>query len=759
MADDTGKIQKGAMDAAVQAFKLEKERVSQQRIALENQKEVTKQTKELSQETEGIQGKFASLVDNLSKVNASMAIAAARQKQSNKGTFESIITMRQVNKVTKDLEKDGQLIAATKRLTDAKQKQAEEIEKDGEIYAARNRIEQIKLDQEKEGVNRIALEEEKTKLISDISSRETTIKAMHLKDIEEAQESELKAIERGEGLLKQAGKAEGYNKFSDGLKELSGGIIDVAGTLDMGVTKITAFADVVSGIASPIISAGKGIYNFGGRISAAMRGEADTKEELAEKTKGLSDTVLKSDKIHKKGNKNLIKTIAQFGAFGIIALALFVAFQKLKDASEGFTNFLNRWGFGESDNEPSQKQLSDQLQIDYAIDMEGARTQADKDRITAAYQEKFKAMLFKQDKRIAELKEDEIMQKVDTAMMQSSTYLTYKTNAALQAKLAANAAVNLNAKPPITAQTNPEIPRTNNNTPDKRTKAYKNALKNNRAPGAFSLEGLKKTATWATLSPAEKLTRWMGRGGVVVSVGMTGKQIYDEINFADDMQGALDELMFPSDGSPSKIDAETYFRTSAMIDRNMYEQIATQVTAAGLGAAASTYTFGALQAPMAAYAGPTLGGSYVVGGGASLIAGGVVYVGTSLFGDWFFDTDEQLLKFIANKNMTDIDYNDPDLAQKHYEMMLNEADSFISSGNLKLNELTNEELANKFVMTDEMKAEYKKLSMKQLLSPNGNLLLSPITNNNQSINFGSSQATSPSAEVCNIRDYPPGWTP
>ena len=106
MADDTGKIQKGAMDAAVQAFKLEKERVSQQRIALENQKEVTKQTKELSQETEGIQGKFASLVDNLSKVNASMAIAAARQKQSNKGTFESIITMRQVNKVTKDLEKD-----------------------------------------------------------------------------------------------------------------------------------------------------------------------------------------------------------------------------------------------------------------------------------------------------------------------------------------------------------------------------------------------------------------------------------------------------------------------------------------------------------------------------------------------------------------------------------------------------------------------------------------------------------------------------
>ena len=74
MADDTSKINKGAMDAAVEAFKLEKERVSQQRIALENQKEVTKQTKELSQETEGIQGKFASLVDNLSKVNASMAI-------------------------------------------------------------------------------------------------------------------------------------------------------------------------------------------------------------------------------------------------------------------------------------------------------------------------------------------------------------------------------------------------------------------------------------------------------------------------------------------------------------------------------------------------------------------------------------------------------------------------------------------------------------------------------------------------------------
>ena len=184
MADDISKINKGAMDAAVENFKLEKERVAMQRIALENQKKVTEQQKDLSKETEGIQGKFASLVDNLSKVNADMAISAARQKQSNKDTFESIITMRQVNKVTKDLEKDGQLIAATKRLTDAKQKQAEEIEKDGEIYAARNRIEEIRLEQSKEGANRVALEEERNRLQSDIDSRTTTIKAMHLKDIE-----------------------------------------------------------------------------------------------------------------------------------------------------------------------------------------------------------------------------------------------------------------------------------------------------------------------------------------------------------------------------------------------------------------------------------------------------------------------------------------------------------------------------------------------------------------------------------------------
>jgi len=755
MADDTSKINKGAMDAAVEAFKLEKQRVSMQRIALENQKEVTKQTKELSQETEGIQGKFASLVDNLSKVNASMAISAARQKQSNKDTFESIITMRQVNKVTKDLEKDGQLIAATKRLKDAKQKQAEEIEKDGEIYAAKNRIEKIRLEQAEEGANRVALEEERNKLQSEIDSRTTTIKAMHLKDIEDAQESELKAIERGEQLLKQAGKAEGYNKFSDGLKELSGGIIDIAGTLDTAVTKVNALGDVLSGIASPFISAGKGIYNFGGRVSAAMRGEADSKDELSKKTKSLAETVADSDRIQKRGNKSLVKTIANFGMFGVIALALMYAFYKLKDSIEPLSNMLNRWGFGDSDNEPSQKQAFDQLQIDYSIDMKTATTQADKDRITEAYKEKVKAMLYKQDKRVQDLEEDEFNKLLDQTMSASATYLTYKTNAAINRQL-----VNIktpNAPAPITADTHPDLKTKNDGTPDKRTKEFKDAQKKlNQKPNAWS--SLKRGAAWAALTPAEKLSKWLGRGGIVVTAGMTGMEIWDEIGFSDDMQGALDEMMFPEDGSASPIDAETYMRVSAMIDRNMYEKIATKVTSTAVGAGVGGGTWLALQAPMAAAAPYTLGGSYVLGGGASLIMGGLGYVGTEMFGDWIFDTDEKLLDFIANQNLTDIDYSDPDLARRHYEIIKNEADAFISDGNLKLNDLTEEQLREKVIFTDEMKQQLLNHQMTNpLYSPN--MYSTLLNQNNQSINFGSSQATSPSAEVCNIRDYPPGWTP
>ena len=756
MADDTSKINKGAMDAAVEAFKLEKQRVSMQRIALENQKEVTKQTKELSQETEGIQGKFASLVDNLSKVNASMAISAARQKQSNKDTFESIITMRQVNKVTKDLEKDGQLIAATKRLKDAKQKQAEEIEKDGEIYAAKNRIEKIRLEQAEEGANRVALEEERNKLQSEIDSRTTTIKAMHLKDIEDAQESELKAIERGEQLLKQAGKAEGYNKFSDGLKELSGGIIDIAGTLDTAVTKVNAFGDVVSGIAAPFISGVKGIWNFGGKLGSAMRGEADTKDELSKKTKNLAETVADSDRIQKRGNKSLVKTIANFGMFGVIALALMYAFYKLKDSIEPLSNMLNRWGFGDSDNEPSQKQAFDQLQIDYSIDMKTATTQADKDRITEAYKEKVKAMLYKQDKRVQDLEEDEFDKLVDQTMSASATYLTYKTNAAINRQL-----VNIKTPTPppaITPETHPDLKTTKDGTKvDKRTKAFKDAQKNLK-PKNNAWSSLKRGAAWAALTPAEKLSKWLGRGGIVVTAGMTGKEIWDEIGFADDMQGALDEMMFPEDGSASPIDAETYMRVSAMIDRNMYEQLATKVTATGVGMGVGAGTFAALQPAMLAASPWTLGGSYLIGGGASILTGGLAYLGTEMFGDWIFDTDDKLLDFVANQNLTDIDYSDPKLAQKHYEIIKNEADAFISDGNLKLNDLTEEQLRDKVVFTDEMKRQLLNHQMTNpLYSPSIHSTL--LNQNNQSINFGSSQATSPSAEVCNIRDYPPGWTP
>ena len=756
MADDISKINKGAMDAAVENFKLEKERVTMQRVALENQKKVTEQQKELSKETEGIQGKFASLVDNLSKVNADMAISAARQKQSNKDTFESIITMRQVNKVTKDLEKDGQLIAATKRLTDAKQKQAEEIEKDGEIYAARNRIEQIRLEQSKEGANRVALEEERNRLQSDIDSRTTTIKAMHLKDIEEAQESELKARERGEQLLKQAGKAEGYNKFSDGLKELSGGIIDVAGTLDTAVTKVNALGDVIGGIASPFISGAKGLYNFGGRISNALKGESDSKEELSKKTKNLAQTVAESDRIQKKGNKSLVKTIANFGMFGILALALMYAFQKLKDASEGFSNFLNRWGFGSDNKTENQMPLANQLKIDYAIDMKGARSQADKDRITEIYKEKYKAMLFKQDKRVAELEEEEFNKLLDQTMSTSATYLTYKSNAAINSALTKISTPTPNP-PVITAQNNPQIPTKKDGTPDQRTKEYKDAKKNLK-PKSNVWDGLKRGAAWTALTPAEKLTKWVGRGGVVVTAGMTGMEIWDEISFAGDMQAALDEMMFPEDGSPSPIDAQTYMRVSAMIDRNMYEQLATKVASTGLGLATTAGTFTALQAPMAAAAPYTLGGSYLIGGGISALAGGAVYLGTEMFGDYIFDTDDKLMEFVANRNLTDMDYSDPVLTEKMYEVIKNEADAFISDENLKLNDLTEEQLRDKVVITDEMKRQMRmNILQNPLNSPSIHGML--LNQNNQSINFGSSQATSPSAEVCNIRDYPPGWTP
>ena len=159
---------------------------------------------------------------------------------------------------------------------------------------------------------------------------------------------------------------------------------------------------------------------------------------------------------------------------------------------------------------------------------------------------------------------------------------------------------------------------------------------------------------------------------------------------------------------------------------------------------------------MAATAPYTLGGSYLIGGGISMLTGGAAYLGTEMLGDWIFDTDDKLYDFIANQNVTDIDYSDPKLAQKHYEMIKNEADAFINDGNLKLNDLTEQQLRDKVVITDEMRNQMRYNILKDPLPSMSSILLNQ---NNQSINFGSSQATSPSAEVCNIRDYPPGWTP
>jgi len=677
MADDTNKIQKQLRDAHIEALKMEKERIAAQRIALKNQEEINKSNREVEEATKNLQGNFKNLVKDLAKVNKDVAISAANVRTGANKTFEDIITFRKRSKLTSDLKNDPILISATQAIVEAKKKQAKEIEEDTEIFAAKNRIEKIQLEQAKKGSDRVALEEERTKLQSDIDGRVTTIKALHVKDIEEATEREKRVRDNIDTQLEKAGKAENYNKWSNGIKELSGGLIDVAGTLDTGVQKINAFKDVISGSLAPFKKGFDGVKNMAGKLSATMRGESEEKEGLGDSVKKLTSEVDENARKQKKGTSVVGKLIKNLGVFGIIIAGLAFVFMKLKDSSERLQKFLSRWGWGEDDNEKSQAQAFENLKSKYAIDMAGALDDNEKNRLTQNYRAQLEALYIKQDQRWKDLSEDERKKRLDTGMALSSTYVSHKANLASKLALKSNPANSFNEarKQALKAERNnigqyktkdslTQNLRKNLNPFEKTPTANQNA-------NAFrnSMKALKEGAKWKSMSVGQKLALWAKRGGTVASVYFTGDQILDHLNQADDMNAALEDLMFPDEG-PAQIHPHQYMIMRQLIKNNKIEKIATEVTAASAALYAGGHTLN-VTSKLATGATVASGGTgalpaYAAAGLASILAGGFTYLAVAGFGDYIFNSDDKLIAML-NENGEWQDFDDPEAANAKAE--------------------------------------------------------------------------------------------
>jgi len=115
-------------------------------------------------------------------------------------------------------------------------------------------------------------------------------------------------------VLKQAGESESFNKFANGLKTLTGGLVDIAPVFDDVLKYANAFKDVTMGIlafTAPLAETLKGLdFFFGkGTEDAVQEGMQKTTESIGKKLKSVFGDMFKAIGVY------LLRAVQVFGAF------------------------------------------------------------------------------------------------------------------------------------------------------------------------------------------------------------------------------------------------------------------------------------------------------------------------------------------------------------------------------------------------------------------------------------------------------------
>tara|TARA_B100000073_G_scaffold236889_1_gene198240 strand:- start:423 stop:2627 length:2205 start_codon:yes stop_codon:yes gene_type:complete len=659
---------KNLFDEQVKVFRLEKEKVAQQRAILEQQRKSLEKQKEVNEAFSGmgekVTGEFASVVSKLAKVNKDMAISVINQKKSTEGTFEAFLTNRKFVNKSKEIANDPELNRISQLLEQAKFDQQKEIEKNTEIFQKRNEIEKLALerDKSKDTDKRTELQEKIRKEESEIQSIETNIKDIHVDRIEKLQEEEEEVRKKLNQELEKSQKSEGYSKFTDGIKELSGGMIDIGDILDTGVKKIEALGNVAQGLMTPFVKVKDGIMNTSRSIISAMKGETDDKDELADKTKKLSETVAEGTRTNKKENKNLIGRMLKLG---IVTIALIAAFMFLREKFQAFADWWDSW-FGKKT--PSQKVNFDNRTAAFEKAMRGAITQERKDELLDDYEKDVKAYLESQGQRIDELDDRKRAEMINQT---AGAYFVAQRQISNNMKARIGTGTIIDDVKVAVEETDT---RPNRKTdPSKKDQRYKNR--------ATVGDKIKAGSTTAATSTGNRLFSWANKwGGKIawpVATVLTGKQIYDALVMADDVEAELIRL-----AEEGQITQQQFYAAIPLVERMRIDKGFTEpITSLAAGGIAAAYTHTATQG---LYAGGWTTGwipplaSLVVGGGTSML--------TSMGLDWWNDSDEKLFELLNNAD-SGIDLNDPDMARKHYEEMNKKYEELTG---VKLYELTPE---------------------------------------------------------------------
>ena len=322
----------------------------------EYNKALRESAREVKEASKGLRTPFKQIVEQMQSVNTEFSKIVAENVSSSQDTMKGLITERRKRKIADELE--------TEEFKKAAERNKESLKKDAvlkqKFYEEERKLIQQRQDIIKKDLNdksegslgslrkeqeeqqkkfnkasadeQVEISQQLQKISNEISQREAALVTVNkdelarrekqleddLKFSKEARaEDEILVNETNEQLkerLKDASNTETYDKFTGGIKTLTGGLVDIEGVLDPIAEKFGALRDVVGSVFQGVKSVAGGFVSVGEKIFGE---EAQDDAEKAKK----SQEELNEEQEKGKGKFKKFFSTMKLGIGGFIALA------------------------------------------------------------------------------------------------------------------------------------------------------------------------------------------------------------------------------------------------------------------------------------------------------------------------------------------------------------------------------------------------------------------------------------------------------
>lgn len=659
----------------------------------EYNKKILESGREIQKSTDSLRTPFKQLVGRIKETNEEFAKIAADNIGQTQDTWKGLITQGKKERLIRAQEKDKEFKSASdavkrqeqnQALLETRKQQLEEeyleqrqqaLAKDtgrGENTLRALNKRKLELELEYEGAQnaqKVKIAQQLEGLSSTISTRESNItKVLDAKkdrDIEEIdnrvkQEQDATRKQRIyldetnaelENQLEKASKTENYDKFTKGIKTLTGGMVDISGVLDPVAEQLGALRDVTSVLATPFKA---GLSKIGDFFK-------EEKEELSESNEEFMD---KNEESQKKSDKSLFSWIKKLGVSGVLMLALVAAivatiakFGDLDKALNKFGNFLKTLTGNKDDD--ARDALTD-LTETFKEEFKNAKTKEEQDALVNQFKIDQDKLLTQQRNRVDQVGIQDTMNLAgDAALISANSRLGVNATQGVM-----NIQDGFNNPAPSVVN-----PKTGN--VDGRMKGNKTFWKR------------FKSAASRTVTP-KKMLKGANPVTQIVGAGLTAQEIMDELDNIETARGKVEYL-----NANNLLTEEEY--EQALIDLEKMEKEAyVKPTAMGIVAGVGSLIIGGL------LVGSGIGapaGIAVAAGGAALLAGT-----TGIITDMSMTGDDKIYELLERKGIN----IDPDVAADNLEVMENlekDTSNMIEQGTNNLNDTLNSRPPNPTVTT------------------------------------------------------------